>query len=283
MSWTHYQLRFRLLSPLHVGYRKVGNLMQTRPYVPGKVLWAALTARITRDDHDGSQGDVYRRIGELVQEHFRFGYLWPSLDGNEPCFPWEPNDFDYLFLGSYASTALNYDQQAADEGTLHETEFIAPVARDGQPVYLVGDLWVHEDKLPEDLNCWQTAFQKLQLGGERTYGWGRVRCCTDSQAGQSGKGTTIAGYTWEERNDEVTLTVPEGGKLTAHARAAGNGTVAGIVGPVEPLVGWERDNEDSKRTWRLSTAVVCWAPGSQATQEIEVRMTPNGIWEAASP
>jgi len=280
MTWMHYRLRFRLLSPLHVGYRKVGNLMQTRPYVPGKVLWAALTARITRDDHDGSQGDGYRRIGELVQEHFRFGYLWPSLDRNEPSFPWEPNGFDYLFLGSYASTALNYDQRAAEEGTLHETEFIAPVARDGQPVYLVGDLWVREGDLPKELTNWQRAFQKLQLGGERTYGWGRVRCYTDWQAEQSETDTAIANHTWKERNGEVILMISAGARLTAHARAAGEDAISGVVGPVEPLVGWERGNEDSDKAWRLSMAVVCWAPGSQATQEIEVRMTPYGIWEA---
>ena len=48
MAWQKYDLAFQLLAPLHIGYRKVGNLMQSRGYVPGKNLWAALTARLTR-------------------------------------------------------------------------------------------------------------------------------------------------------------------------------------------------------------------------------------------
>ena len=281
MTWTHYRLRFRLLSPMHIGYRKVGNLMQTRPYVPGKNVWAALTARLTRDYHNGGDAEMYKCIGRLVQENFRFGCLWPSTNKDAPSFPWEDPQFDYRFLGSYASTALNYDRRAAEEGLLRETEYIAPVARDGQPVYLVGDLWVREDDLPKALNSWQEAFQKFQLGGERTYGWGRVRCCTDWQAGQSRQGTTIAGYTWEERNDDVILTVPEGGKLTAHARAAGEDAISGVIGLVEPLVGWERNNaSDSHSPWRLSSATVCWAPGSWVEHEVKVRIGENGIWEA---
>jgi len=278
MTWTHYRLVFRLLSPLHVGYRKVGNLMQTRTYVPGKVLWAALTARITRDDHDGSQGTKYRDIGELVQEYFRFGYLWPSLDGQMPYWPWEHSDFDYLLLASYASTALNYDRQAAEEGLLHETEYIASVARNGQPVYLVGDLWVREGDLPPDLANWQRAFQNLQLGGERAYGWGRVRCCTDWQARRD---ETVGEHKWREQNGEAVLTIKAGKKLTAHARAAGHGAISGVVGAVEPLVGWERNNASSSNNpWRLSSAIVCWAPGSRVEHGVKVRISENGIWEA---
>ncbi len=304
-TWTHYKLVFRLLSPMHIGYRKVGNLMQTRSYVPGKVLWAALTARITRDYHGGSRGSEYKDIGDSVQQYFRFGYLWPSLDGDKPYFPWEHDDFDYLFLGSYASTALNYEQGAADEGLLHEVEFIAPYARRDHygdsrgkeqarntqhasavsKVYLVGDLWVKEnvsDKLPN----WREAVRTLQLGGERHYGWGRVRCCTDWDEKQEGSGQTVAGYHWNEQNKEqdkkeVVLTLPKDARLTAHAKAVNNGdALSGIAGPIEPLVGWERNNDDNaKNPWKLSSAVVCWAPGGRVKQEIQVQIGDNGIWK----
>lgn len=118
MAWVHYSLCFRLLSPLHVGHRRVGNLMQTKPYVPGKLLWAALTARLTRDRDPSRtpQGKDYQDIGDKIKGNFRFGYLWPSLDQDRPCFPWEHDDFDYVFLGSYVSTALDYGREAADEG-----------------------------------------------------------------------------------------------------------------------------------------------------------------------
>ena len=283
MTWTHYRLRFRLLSPLHVGYRKVGNLMQTRPYVPGKNVWAALTARLTRDYHNGGDAEMYKCIGRLVQENFRFGYLWPSLDGNEPYFPWKHDDFDYLFLGSYASTALNYEQGAADEGLLHEVEFIAPVTRDRQPVYLVGDLWVKKGDIPVEIR--EQVLSNLQLGGERHYGWGRVRCCTDWDEKQEGSGQTVAGYHWNEQNEEVVLTLSKDNdkdkaRLTAHAKAVGSDALSGIVGPIEPLVGWERNNDaNAKNPWKLSSAVVCWAPGGRVKQEIQVRIGDSGIWK----
>jgi hypothetical protein len=285
MAWTHYSLKLRLLSPLHIGYRKVGNLMQTRPYVPGKVLWAALTARLTRMAGKGADGQAYQDTGAAISQHFRFGYLWPSLDGTSSYWPWKHKDFDYLLLNSYPSTALNYDHQSAEEGSLHETEFIAPVARDRRDVYLVGDLWVREDGLPAVLNGWQEAFQKLQLGGERTYGWGRVQCRSDWSSGQNGSGTTLVGHAWREQNGEVVL-MPGADKderLTAHALAVGGKAVSGIVGPVEPLVGWERDNENPGRTWRLSTALICWEPGSWVSEAITAQVGPFGIWEAVSP
>ncbi|MCS7283150.1 MAG: CRISPR-associated protein, partial [Anaerolineae bacterium] len=237
MAWVHYTLRFRLLSPLHIGYRKVGNLMQTRSYVPGKVLWGALTARLTRDLGQGADGRAYQNIGKQVQDHFRFGYLWPSLDGQRLYLPWEQDDFDYLLLGSYASTALDYDRQAAEEGSLHETEFIAPVARDGRPVYLLGDLWVR-DNLPPELENWRKALGRVQLGGERAYGWGRVRLESDLNAG-SQSSTTVAGYSWEERADEVVICLLQGARACAHVLAAGSDAVREMVGPVEVLVGWE--------------------------------------------
>ncbi len=285
MAWTYYPLKLRLLSPLHIGYRKVGNLMQTRPYVPGKVLWAALTARLTRMAGKGADGQAYQDTGAAVRRHFRLGYLWPSLDGTSPYWPWEHEDFDYLLLNSYASTALNYDQQSAEEGSLHETEFMAPVARNGQAVHLVGDLWVREGDLPDALRGWKDAFQKLQLGGERTYGWGRVACCSEWSDGQRGSGTTTAGHIWREQNGEIVLTLPvdKDKRLTAHAVATGERGVSGIVGPVEPLVGWERDNENSGRTWRLSTALICWAPDSRPSEDIAIQVGPYGIWEAVSP
>ena len=138
MTWAHYRLTFRLLSPLHVGYRRTGNLMQTRPYVPGRLLWAALTARLTRGAGQGDDPEAYQRLGHAVQEHFRFGYLWPGLGEKDadkkiyvppkrPYFPWEhKEDFDYLLLGSVMSTALDPHQTTAHEGSLHEVEYLAP-------------------------------------------------------------------------------------------------------------------------------------------------------------
>lgn len=244
MAWTHYKLKFRLLSPIHIGYRKVGNLMQTRQYVPGKNLWAALTARLTRDFPDTEWNNGYKEVGRRVAAQFRFGYLWPSLYGNEPCYSWDCEDFDYLFLDSYASTALDYSSHSAEEGSLHETEFIAPVARNGKPVYLLGDLWVNEevrDKIDDE--SWKGSMENLQLGGERSYGWGRLALSPDWTGNNSGNGITAAGHRWQEEDGENVIMLNRGEKITAHALASSEAgdrdPTNDIEGPVEPMVGRE--------------------------------------------
>lgn len=291
MSWTHYRLVFRLQSPLHVGARTVGNLMQTRPYVPGKVLWAALTARLTRDYHDGRSGSSYEHIGKLLKGYARFGYLWPALptgddrsvesaDDLQVYVPWAHTaDFDSLFLDSYAGTALDYDRNAALDGSLHETEYIASTARDGRPVYLMGDLWLRTPP-HEDLAHWKEALGRVQFGGERTYGWGRVHLLPASLLPWTGP--ALGGITVDYRDDDVLLHLDEGQHTLAHVRATSDGdAVAGLVGPVEPLLGWERNTDvNSDDVWRLPAATITYAPGARlgAAMDFRVEGEEYGVW-----
>jgi len=280
MAWRHYPLRFRLLSPLHVGYRKVGNLMQTRPYIPGKPLWAALTARLTLEPHSNPQRKDYKAIGDRLQKYFRFGYLWPSLDGETPYFWWEHEDFEYVFLGSYVSTALDYGRMAAEEGSLHEIEFISPYTRDGGlPVYLVGDLWVQEDELSgsKGLESWQEALGRIQLGGERGYGWGRVQLLP-LERGRRGQGLTVTGFRWQEQANEIIIKIFKGDCLPAHAVASPE---VKVIGPLEPLVGWERADESSGRVWELSEPRIVYAPGARADKDLQLVVSKSwGLLEA---
>ena len=267
MSWHKYDLTFRLLAPLHIGWRQTGNLMQTRSYVTGKVFWAALTARLTRNAEQGANGAAYHRIGEVVQTYFRFTYLYPALqegDSYKICYPWQP-DFDYHFLDSYTSAALDYDSQSAEDGLLHETEFIAPRTRCDQPVYLTGDLHVYSD-LPDDLRPWQDALPQLQFGAERSYGWGRVDLvkCEQKELITS---------------NEVSVTPQLGDCITAHLKVE---QVTSVVGAVEPLIGWERNNAETKRAgWKLSdNAQICYVPGSKVTTAATFQIGANGLWVA---
>lgn len=279
MSWQKYDLVFQLLAPLHIGWRKTGNLQQTRGYVPGKNQWAALTARLTRDYDNGADGKRYKKIGECVQNNFRFTYLYPAVpkvmdkpvknpDDVEIHYPWD-DDFDYLFLDSYASTALNYDHQATAEGLLHETEFIAPYTREGQPVYLTGNLYTQTD-LTTPLDKWQEALAKLQLGGERGYGWGRVQLVNEPI------GKSIDGEPQEKsiRDNEGKY------RIAAHLVAQ---NVSNVTGPIEPLIGWERNNPKDKNTngkkWTLSTAEICYAPGANVEGRPKFTIGANGIWQ----
>lgn len=283
MSWQTYPLAFRLLGPLHVGYRKVGNLQQTRGYVTSKMLWAALTARLTRDALPGAAGADYVRIGAKIDDQIRFSYLYAALDAAGPVFhPWQDEaTFAYRYLDSYASTALDYDRQSAAEGLLHEVEFIRararPLADENPPqVYLLGQLYVQEE-LDTELVGWKEALARLQMGGERGYGWGRLDLRSNLSAPQ-----------------ETGLPTPQvrlgkGEALVAHAlavSAAGRPAVSAVQGPVEPLVGWERDNRAGRaadKPWRISQALICYAPGSVVTADATFAIGPYGIWHALAP
>ena len=38
-DWTAYRVVLRLRGPMHIGNGRVGNIQQTRPYVPGRNIW----------------------------------------------------------------------------------------------------------------------------------------------------------------------------------------------------------------------------------------------------
>ncbi len=279
MTWQKYDLVFRLLAPMHVGWRKTSNLQQTRGYVTGKLFWAALTARLTREAGKGANGKAYDAIGKEVKKAFRFTYFYPALqsvNGYKTYYPWEMEDeFDYLFLDSYTSTALNYASKSAADGLLHETEFIAPCTRENQPVYLMGNVYVHTHKrlpqspiplnnLSDEVKNWQQVLDKFQFGGERGYGWGRVQLVSLSS-------TPIQGKPVGELVN---------GRLPAHLETTNlNGLT--VNGPIEPLLGWERNNADDKYNWSLSQAEICYAPGAVVPENSTFTITENGRWQAS--
>ena len=291
MAWTHYKLKFRLLSPLHIGYRKVGNLMQTRNYVPGKNMWAALTARLTRDYPDKEWNKGYMKVGCCGQKQFRFGYLWPSLNGRDPYYFWDNiENFDYLLLDSYASAALDYSAYSTEEGSLHETEFIAPVARNENPVFLLGDLWTKDDGMESKIDdeSWKRSIENLQLGGERTYGWGRIAICSEGWRGNSSRqGKTTTGHIWREEGGEIAITISKDKMITAHALAARNESLASVAngaptkdvsGSIEPMVGWEWSASAGQR---VNYSGVYFMPGGKATKEARFIVDPFGRWASS--
>ncbi len=270
MSWTIYRVAFRLLSPLHIGYLKQGNVQRTRPYVIGRALWGALTARLTRDYTNREEGEkAYEKVGKEVNNHLAFTYLFPSTDSKKvSSFSWESEDFSWDYLGTYPSTALEYEQNTALEGSLHETEYIAPYTQSGQPVYLLGYIF-EKDGCPLR---WKEALERLQFGGERCYGWGRVALCECERADPK----SLFGRQIEFRNngDYPVITVLKDGPLLAHTCAQN----LEAKGEIEPLVG---------REWRSGYRVggyvayngVCFAPGSIISEKTDFCVKKYGIWE----
>jgi len=266
MTWTAYQVSFRLFSPMHIGWRKLGNLQQTRPYVIGRSLWGALTARLTRE----SGGGNYIDVGKDVDEQLAFTYFYPSIQPDGVSLWSWPDDqwdkFAWTFLGSYASTALE-NAHNAEAGSLHETEYIAPYTREEQQVYLVGYIF-EKDTCNLD---WQSTLDKLQFGGERGYGWGKVHLeeCREIKDGK------CFCYNLSCQGDRPEISVPKDKEVLAHTTAIGN---RDVVGAIEPLIG--RMTENSTGFGRtLSNAEICWVPGSKVTQGETLQIQAKGLWK----
>ena len=245
--------------------------------------------------------DGYEKIGKAVDDQLAFTYFYPSIlpdPDNVDLWPWgafqekdtRENDadekntqelFSWRFLGSYASTALS-DAHSAEEGSLHETEFIAPFVRSytayetPQPVYLVGYICVNEasGSLEQHVKeSWQSVVDTLQIGGERSYGWGRVALKDCNKIKEKVK--KCFSYSLNYDGERPTITVPAGGRLLAHTDTKSLKDVEN--GTLEPLVGRETMSNASFGK-EISKARICWVPGTTITEEKTFQIQPKGIW-----
>jgi len=281
MSWTPYQVIFRLLAPMHIGAGKVGNVQRTYPYVPGRVFWGALTMRLARNLlYSGAAGNngIYAAIGNLLHEQIAFTYLYPALhtDGayrvnwpwDEESWPHASAAFRKRFINSYASTALEYPNQTAAEALLHESEFISPytIEQETHPVYLSGYMFIQDAC---DL-VWKNALENLQFGGDRCYGWGKVglNLCEPCDSSIFGGAIDFDG---SGIRPIVTLKQPH---LLAHTIAKGTNA----NGDIEPLVGrlWENRFGAGKS---VDFSGICFQPGSKiADENASFIIKPHGVW-----
>jgi len=288
MAWRIHQVVFRLRSPLHIGWGKVGNLQRTRPYVTGRVLWGALTMRLTRDAANGrgsaTDSQEYLRVGEEVHRSLAYTYFYPATKSGADyriAWPWpDEGQFRRRFLSSYSGTALSYPQQSAATGMLHEVEFITPRTLDtGEPVFLIGYLFERDDsKLKEK---WKAACSRLQLGGERGYGWGNVELIearpSESRDLFDGKAR------FDETGGQPAISLPatesSPGHLLAHALTMN----LPACGEVEPLVGreWRSYNTIHRHAGQhVEYNRVCYTPGGRVNQQLDFAVEKCGVWRA---
>ncbi|MCI0353222.1 MAG: hypothetical protein L0Z53_27710, partial [Acidobacteriales bacterium] len=288
--------RFRLLSPLHIGHQKIGNIQRTRHYVPARVLWGALTARLTRNPlarrlADVSEGD-YITMGELVKRQLAFSYFFPTDENLNPVYPaydeqglkyvggqscLTPETFAWRYLGSYAATALNYERNAVEDASLHEVEFLSPHSRfdnASHPVYLLGyAIAAAGCKLPWPIL--KAALQEIQIGGERRYGWGRLRLDKAEEHGQGE--AALFGQLHCDAKTEARPKVLTGDNATLFAHTAVSGITA--CGEIEPLVGrvWEQSRGAGQT---VEFTDMCYVPGAKLKDSQTFEMTATHIWQA---
>jgi len=304
MRWHLYLLTFRLKSPIHIGFHKVMHLSRTRAYVPARPFWGSLTAKLagclkSRD---------YREIGDFLKKAMRFGYLYLS-DGNNLFIPKYTHEglkfgklsrieFEKRFIGSLTSTSIEPWSFTAEEGMLHEVEFISPYEMHGEneepkPVFLKGLLWVSEKlegklKIQIDENDFSIGYEEnnvkfsvlaseLQVGGERKYGFGKIRLEKDKFEEIHDQDLNNLGFNgkWRKEEDNVVLELKKDEFIWSHAKYNPD---LRIRGSIEPIVGRDWSNRGAGR--ELKFYDLCWAPGSIITEDKIFKITEDfGLWE----
>lgn len=305
MSWHLYSLTFRLKSPLHVGFHKVIYLFRTRAYVPAKPFWGALTAKLTRN----LKSSNYREVGEFLKKVMRFGYLYLS-DGNDIFIPKYTDDglkfgnlpqieFEKIFISSLTSTSIEPYSFTAEEGTLHEVEFISPYEmcddeKEPKPIFLKGLLWIserYEKKLAMSIDeniffvsngkikvAFSDLVSMLQIGGERKYGFGQLKLEEAMEINDKNLGNLGFNGSWEDVDDEIRLELKKDDFVWSHVKYD---PTLRIKGNIEPLVGRDWDNKKRRGAGRKLTSYgPCWAPGSILMEDRTFRIVEDfGIWE----
>jgi len=305
MSWSLYLLTFKLKSPLHIGFHKVANLSRTRAYIPARTFWGALTAKLTRK----LKSSNYREVGEFLKNTIRFGYFYIS-DGNNIFIPKYTDEglkfgelpqveFEKRFIRSFISTSVEPYSLTAEEGTLHEIEFISSYElgredEEPKPVFIKGVLWVSELlesrlKIHTDENDFSIfnnekyikfsdLVNKLQIGGERRYGFGQIEIYNIERIHDQNLGNTGFKGIWKEYNNEIELELKENDFIWSHVKFSSD---LEIKGSIEPLVG--RDWSDKGAGRELRFHGFCWTPGSILVKSNTFKVTKNfGLWEQSS-
>ena len=301
MSWDVWSWKFRLESPLHVGFHKVMHLFRTRLYVPGRMLWGAVTAKLTPilglND--------YTQVGKVIKSSFCFGYMFPYFNDKIylPVFTekgvcWggaTKEELEQQILNVTASTAVESSTLAAEEATLHEVEFVSPYQIPcGVPVYFKGILWVREYTLngiqviidrdnkeilfksaSGNARLFSQIVDRLQIGGERRYGFGLIKHIKGSLCRLSDGSFGEFPGKQENGTELPKVKLEDDQPFWTHLKL---GSVQ-VCGDMEPLTGREWDTIKGAGR-NLSHHGLFWTPGSILKDEDKVfEVHPYGWWK----
>ena len=320
MTWRCYSTIFKAESPIHIGYRQIGILKTTRYYITGRAMWGAITANLTRALFSNPAPKDYQTVGNFVKENIRTTYFYPAIKKNEAgSGSWSEyevdgylylvflpeytdrgikfggeskgipkEEFEQTFVDSFVSTALETQTRTAEEGSLHEFEFIRnKVSIENKPynVYWVGYLVVKENGEKEEYkikNCEENdvtivepsgneahlseVIHRVFVGGEKNYGLGRLIL---EPEGFKLKGLELFGkFKFGVDNEKPVIT---GDTAPAHVKLGENELKEGFLGEIEPVVGLEWSEKGAGQS--VSSAVVCITPGSRFVEQNYHRTT----------
>lgn len=308
--WECYELRFKAKSPVHVGYgSKLGVINRTRYYIPGKTMWGAVTAILTREimaiTKENYKSKLYKDIGKFIQENMIFSYFYPSngenvfypnyteigfgFGGNEKRFLINKERFERDFVSSYISTSVDKTSKTAEDESLHEFEVIT-LKSPNKSLEFIGYLFIKEEvkdnkmdlfikeikkdeitlkKGDKSLNLFES-IKKLQVGGERNYGLGWFEL-QDHSICKSNKVNLHCSGVYVDLNDlSINL---DGSVALAHVKL--NSELKEVKGDLEPITGreWDRNGPGKK----CDNAKICLTPGTRFKSKVKI--SDFGVWE----
>jgi len=307
MGWKAYRLVYQAKSPIHIGWHTLGYIKLTRYYIPGKNMWGAFTANMTRVGEDKKIG-AYEDYGkEVFNKDIFISYFYPALFNKQdlqvilPQYipkgllygKYNKEDFEKLFVKSYGQTAVLPESNTAEDESLHESEFIAPVIEDERtgeqmPVYFVGYVFMKDDTKTKDNKSigWddkeislRDIVQEIFVGGDRKYGWGRL--VMDEEKTKDNGVTNLFDNELILDEAELKVKIRSGNPIPAHLPINSD---LKVKGDIEPLIGREwgeiKDNEGITHIGfgqRISDVNICWMPGSVLLNQEDLRFDAYGI------
>lgn len=271
MSWKVYRWVWQVNAPLYIGMPPAGALNRCRLYVPARMIWAAVTAEISRSSSNGGFPN-YDTIGQNIASNCRFTNLYPSEKKEDDYLVWLPKftessglrwfrnknkeclsdrEFKQRLLSSRPGTAITPESDSAAEGTLRETECINPwwripdKAESIKPVLLLGYVFIKENYDEKYLKNLKILF----IGGDTRYGLGKISLCD----------------TWLPLHDECvfgkhvqlaeTEPIIKSDIVWGHASSANDDHSKDMLGMVECLGAWDYGKLKIEED-------LYWAPGS---------------------
>ncbi|MBN2568240.1 MAG: hypothetical protein JXB42_02295 [Deltaproteobacteria bacterium] len=308
MSWTAIKLTYQARSPLHIGFHTLGYIQRTRYYIPGRTMWGACTANLTRAI--GEPGTVdYKPIGEdLFNKHILLSYFYPLIESGKPLIPRYKEDeglcygdypkygfteqaFEKKFIRSFGQTAILPETNTAEDNSLHESEFIVHEINNGSnrgsvPTDFAGYVLIRKGTTFKNkpvtwddggINL-KSALSEIFVGGDRKYGWGRLTLKSDVLIIEPGR---FFDHDLTLQGEHPIVTIKEDLPIPAHLPLSEN---LSLKGDIEPLVGREwgeiTNTEGNKKNGagqKISSAKMCWVPGSILNKEESLTISSFGI------
>jgi len=338
MTWRCYLTIFRAESPIHIGYKQVGILKTTRHYITGRAMWGAITANLTRALFDNPNAENYRAVGKYVRGYIKTTYFYPALKGSDDLGDYRTENytvflpkygknginygskskewFEQTFVDSLLSTALEPQTKSAEEGSLHEFEYIRNkinLAGESVQVYWLGYVFLKEESTKVEVNDGKKAyevsvsrgngdfkitfknektenqaflkkdvFNLLFVGGERNYGFGRL--ILEPSNFKLENRELFGKFKLRLDDDKIVIEIESNGDskdiAPAHVDIEGIELKERFLGDIEPLVGLEWSERGAGQ--KVSKHAICTVPGSVLKSSMSCCIDDYGVLKTCS-